>query len=174
MDSKSIFETIDARYPEPSLPGVDHPSFTKTQTVLRSIVNESFYAIFIPIVPRNILSEKSQEYWYRTRTRDVGDLSVLWKTKGGKTGWDASEPGFKRATEVYKEDPSGPFVLGKQVSYGDFVWAGFLLFLKALGEYEDEETGEKVNVWEEFLRRSGGPEVHEALLEAVRPWTEVK
>ncbi|KAM7207227.1 hypothetical protein V8F20_002493 [Naviculisporaceae sp. PSN 640] len=175
MDSKVIAAELERLYPNPSLPGVDHPSYTRVLEIMRFIINKTFGGIFVPLVPVNILSEKSQKYWYETRTRNHGDLATLRKEKGGKIGWEKTEPGFKQATELYLEDKSGPFIQGKEVSYGDFVWAGFLLFLKALGEYDDEESGEKVNVWEEFLKRSGegGKEVHEGLLKAVEPWLGV-
>lgn len=175
MDSRVIAAEIERLYPNPALPGIEHPSYNRVISILRSIINTSFYGIFVPLVPVNILSEKSQKYWYETRTRDHGDLAALRKEKGGKKGWENSAAGFNQATELYLEDKSGPFILGKEVCYADFVWAGFLLFLKALGEYQDEESGENVLVWEEFLKRSGegGKEVHEGLLKAVEPWLGV-
>jgi hypothetical protein len=42
------------------------------------------------------------------------------------------------------------------------VWGGFLIFLRRIGE----------DVLEEGLRRSGGREVHEALLRGLEPWTK--
>ncbi|KAK4206776.1 thioredoxin-like protein [Rhypophila decipiens] len=180
MDSRAISVKLEELYPNPLLPGINHPSYNKVITIMRKIVNDGFLAVFLPLVPKNILSEVSQEYWYKTRTVEHGDLSVLWKTRGGKKGMDASTPGFQEVTKLYLENDKGPFIEGDEITYADFLWAGYLLFFKALGEYtveeEGEDKGKTVNVYEEFLSRSGerGREVHEGLLKAVEKWSEVK
>lgn len=73
--------------------------------------------------------------------------------------WDKAEGAVQEVVEMLRE---GPFFLGGEVSYADFVWAGFLVFCKNLGEEE---------VYGEVVRRSGeGGGVHGRLLGALEPW----
>lgn len=163
MDGKRICEYITTTYPSPPLPGLESPAYTKLIDIMNDVLNKSF-GIFVPLVPKRILGPASQEYWYRTREKEDGPLDELWETQGGEIGWDKTEPSLRAATALLKENPEGPFILGKQVSYADFCWAGFILFTKALGE----------DVHEELLKRSGDGRVHLNLVEAVGPWAEVK
>ncbi|ROV87623.1 hypothetical protein VMCG_10629 [Cytospora schulzeri] len=160
MDSKVITQTIEKDTPEPSL-HLDSPYLAQVEEILESIT-PAIQANYIPAVPKRLLNEASIPYWYRTREAKVGmKLDELEKTKGGDPAWNQSEPLLKQATELLKENPYGPFFSGKTVSYADFVWAGFLIFWRRLGE----------DKFSELLKRTGDAKVHEDLLKAVEPWS---
>jgi glutathione S-transferase len=118
--------------------------------------------IYIPRVPRDLLNDASVPHWMSTRPKWIGmSVEEFERRNPAQGAWDKAEGVIHEVTEMLKEDESGPFFLGKEVSYADFVWGGFLIFLRRIGE----------DVLEEGLRRSGGREVHEALLRGLEPWT---
>ncbi|KAJ9150866.1 Glutathione S-transferase [Pleurostoma richardsiae] len=161
MDSRKIATVIEESYPEPSV-HLDSPYLAKLEDIMARLMPQ-FRPIYLPAIPKRILSTASQAHWYSTREKMVGmPLDQLEKEKGGERAWAKVEPLFREVTELLKEDGAGPFFKGRTVSYADFVWAGFLIFLQCIGP----------DVYGEFLRRSGDAEAHAKLLEAVRPWSE--
>jgi len=165
MDSRKIATRLEELYPTPSL-HLDSPYQAKIESAMNKIMTH-VEPIFLPLVPKNILNEASNPYWYRTREAWAGmSLDKLWEEKGGEKAWEALEKSgdLQEVVGWLKENPEGPFFLGKEISYADFVWAGFLLFMKSIGR----EYG-----YDQVLKRSGGDgEVHERLLDALKQWTE--
>ncbi|KAK3985071.1 hypothetical protein QBC44DRAFT_335751 [Cladorrhinum sp. PSN332] len=163
MDSRKIATRLEELYPSPSL-HLDSPYQAKIETAMQRIMSH-LGNFFMPLVPKRILNEASHPHWYKTREIATGmDMDTLWETKGGKKAWDAleQEGTLQEVAGWLKENEEGPFFLGREVSYADFVWAGFLIFMKRIGE-ED--------AYGEVLKRSGDGNVHERLLEAVKAWT---
>lgn len=75
--------------------------------------------------------------------------------------YNAAKPYLEEVTTMLKEDGSGPYFLGKEVSYADFVWAGLLIFMRRIGD----------DVYENVLKATGDRKVHEELLEGVKEWS---
>ena len=126
----------------------------------------TFAPIYLPRIPRNVLNEASIPYWRRTREGWINTtLEEYEATKGGAVCFDKMEPLLREVTALLEETKAeGPFFLGGEVSYADFVWGGYLIFCQRMGE----------GAYEEVLRRSGNAEAHERLLEGIKPWTERK
>lgn len=162
MDSRRITEAINERYPNPPL-RVRSKYYEWLEKNYGQLMTD-FEPIYLPNIPRRLLSEASQKYWYATRERDQGmPLDQLEKERGGDAAWGLVEPLLKEVAVLLRENKEGPFFEGKEVTYADFWWAGFLLFVRKIGE----------DLWEELLRRSGEEaKAHEELLEAVKPWSE--
>ncbi|KAK4166344.1 hypothetical protein QBC43DRAFT_257803 [Cladorrhinum sp. PSN259] len=163
MDSRKIANRLEELYPSPPL-HLDSPYQAKIESAMNKIMNH-ISPVYIPLIPKRILNEASHPHWYRTREITEGmDLDTLWETQGGQKAFDALEQSgdLQEVTGWLKENDEGPFFLGKEVSYADFVWVGFLVFIKRIGE-ED--------VYGEILKRSGDAGVHERLLDAVKQWT---
>ncbi len=120
--------------------------------------------VFAPVVPNVLLNEVSAEYWFRTREASLGmTMEQLQKQSGGPQAWKNVAPFLKEVTALLNETAAeGPFFRGNQVSYVDFVWAGYLIFIGRIGE-EHLET---------LLETSGDREAHLRLLDAVKPWAE--
>jgi glutathione S-transferase len=165
MDSKKIAQRLETLYPSPPV-HLDHPVLTK----LEEIMSQRFFPPMRPIlldrVPKRILGDASIPYWVRTRSAMVGKpLDEFCAEHTHEECFAKAEPAIREITALLEENGAngeGPFFLGKEVSYVDFVWAGCLFFWKRNGE----------DVFEELLRRSGNAEAHRKLLEGVAPWAK--
>lgn len=54
--------------------------------------------------------------------------------KGEEQMWKDAEPMLKEIGAVLRENEGGPFVLGEEISYADFVLVGMMQFLQRLGD----------------------------------------
>ncbi len=159
-DSRRIAAVLEERYPEPSL-HLDAPQLARVEQLMEDVV-PPIRGVFMPVVPEVLLSERSREYFYRTREAGLGmSLDQLAREKGGARAWAVAAPVLKQATALLNET-DGPFFMGAQVSYADFVWGGFLGFLERLGQEHLEA----------MLEASGDRDAHLRLLEGVAPWAK--
>ncbi|KAK0732523.1 hypothetical protein B0T21DRAFT_334731 [Apiosordaria backusii] len=159
-DSKVIAQKLQSLYPSPHI-NLSSPYQAKIEGIMSRLM-PALAPIYIPAIPKNLLNEKSQPYWYDTRSKNVGkDVETFGREEGGEKAWGKVEPVLKEVTDLLKENGDGPFFEGGQVTYADFVWGGFLLFVERIGREE----------YEEVLRRSGDGGVHEALLKGLGEWT---
>ncbi|EKG14574.1 Glutathione S-transferase [Macrophomina phaseolina MS6] len=128
MDSWEIAKEIEKRYPQNSL-RLDSEPIPALAGVFAPLAG-----VLLPLVPRHVLTEKSQPYFNETRKERFGmSLDDYEKEKGGDQAWEAAkEPIAELATVLKKND--GPYILGDQVSYADFVIVSFLHFAKTLGQ----------------------------------------
>lgn len=158
MDSRKITEYIEAQSPLPSL-HLDSVYVEKVERLWSQYMG-AIMPIFLPRVPKRVLNQESQEYWYRTREEWLGmSLDQLEKERGGEKAWNAAEPILREVTALLKET-EGPFFSGDTASYADLVWGSIILFNQALGQ----------DVFDEALKRSGDAQVHLDLLKAVQLW----
>lgn len=116
--------------------------------------------IYIPLVPKRILDTASHPHWYKTREAKFGNLDKLAETKGGDVAINGAKPYLEQVTALLKEDTSGPYFLGKEVSYADFVWGGFLDFF---GRVDPESLSR-------ILETSGDGQVHANLMDGLKEW----
>lgn len=160
MESFEIATRLEADHPTPSL-HLDTPGLSQLQDDLLE-AREALKAVFMPLVPVRLLTEKSIPYFTATREKAVGmPLDQFHRENGGPKAWEAARKPLSKIAALL-EEKEGPFFLGKTVSYADFVLAGFLLFYKRIGE----------DILAEVLKSSGDGKAFAALLEAVRPWSE--
>ncbi|KAK4040970.1 hypothetical protein C8A01DRAFT_35026 [Parachaetomium inaequale] len=165
MDSRAIATALEAAHPSPPL-HLDSPALPRLESLLRRVMI-ALKPIYIVRVPKVILNEASVPFWNETRAAAQGVTSLEeYERANVDLGprWEEAEPALREVTDLLGEAPpgKGPFFLGNVVSYADFVWAGFLIFMGRLGE----------DVLEEVLVRSGGGERHRALLEGLGPWVK--
>ncbi|KAK4129679.1 hypothetical protein N657DRAFT_640345 [Parathielavia appendiculata] len=161
-DSRKIAAALEEAHPSPPI-HLDSPTLAKLEDLMRRIM-VALQPVYIPLVPKRLLNEASLPHWHSTRPRWVGTSSIdeYERMNPASEAWDRAENFLKEVTGLLKAQADGPCFLGREVSYADFVWAGFLIFLRRMGE----------DVLEEGLRRSGDKEVHEALLKGLEPWTK--
>ncbi|KAF3765207.1 hypothetical protein M406DRAFT_356872 [Cryphonectria parasitica EP155] len=160
-DSRVIATLLEKDHPSPSL-HLDDPALKKLEDLMPDIM-AAVRGHYILSVPKRLLKEPSLDYWYRTREEKVGmSLDELEKAEGGEAGFAKAAPLLQKVTGWLKEKDDGPFFIGKTVSYADFVWAGFLIFFRRIGD----------DKFSEVLTSTGDPAVHEALLAAVEPWSK--
>lgn len=84
-------------------------------------------------------------------------LDQLEREQGGKQAWEAAAPVLAEVEALMREH-EGPFFLGEEVSYADFVWVGFLIFMQRNG------------VLEEVYKVSGDAKLHRDVWEATAKW----
>lgn len=134
MESRKVAEALEKIKPEPSLRMDRGEIIDRTQAAVLAAAGP-LGPLTLPRVPANILSARSAEYFYETRKSRFGmPLQEVGSSELAKTAWEKAEPQFEKLAALLKEDSSGPFVEGKAAGFADLVVAGFLAFLKVLGE----------------------------------------
>lgn len=158
-DSRAIAGVLEEDHPSPPLHlGSEH--LQRLEGLMPSLM-PAVRGNYIPQIPARLLGEASVPYWYRTREDKVGmRLDALEEAEGGEKGWARAAPLLREVTAWLKEE-EGPFFMGHTVSYADFVWAGFLIFFRRVGE----------DKFAALLETTGDEKVHRSLLEAVEPWS---
>jgi hypothetical protein len=172
MDSKPIADRLEREHPSPSL-HLDSPILTEVMDILPKI-DRPLAAATRPLVPVNLLNERSSEFFHRTREEDIGKPLAQWmREKGGEEAWIGALSGIKMLGDVVKAN-GGPFVMGKTrklavlpkditnrqiASYADFVIVGFLQFFKVIEE-------------DYYQRLVKAEPVLGELYEATKPWLE--
>ncbi|OLN97155.1 hypothetical protein CCHL11_02223 [Colletotrichum chlorophyti] len=157
MNSAKIIKRLEADYPERPL---HHDSEVLQE--MYDLLSKTFDALvpeLLPYIPRDVLSEKSAEYFWRTRKARFGmSLDELQETKGGEQVW-ANAKEVLEETAALLNRTEGPFFLGNMVSYTDFVYVGFLFFVKNIKE-------------EHYQRIVQHSDAFEKLYEACSKWLE--
>ncbi|KAH7156421.1 hypothetical protein EDB81DRAFT_787014 [Dactylonectria macrodidyma] len=153
MDSRQIVNRIEESHPEPSI-HLDSPTLAKLEAIMPRLMT-ALRPIYFLSVPRELLTERGIEHWYATRPALAGmPLDQLEKEFGGQKAWNAGQPILHEIESLLGENQDGPLFLGKTVSYADFVWVGFLLFMQRNGGID------------ELYKISGNPQLHKDILEA--------
>jgi len=108
------------------------------------------------LIPRQVIVESSVPYFLESRGKRFGmSIEKLEQEKGGEQAWKAAEPGFKLITALLTEHKKddGPFILGTQMCYADFIIAAMAEGIRRV----DKSTYERCL---SYASRFG--EVHEA------------
>ncbi|KAL8840315.1 MAG: hypothetical protein Q9170_001399 [Blastenia crenularia] len=156
MDSKTIAAELERLHPSPPLQ-LDTPQQLQIEALWLQAMKILGPAI-APTAARNLLNERSRGYFVEAREKAWGvKLEEIEKQGDGKA-WEELGPVLVEIGEVLGER-GGPFVLGEEVSYADFILVGAMMFLKRIDE---RFYGKFVGVDPAFGR----------LFEAVKPWLE--
>jgi glutathione S-transferase len=130
MDSRPIADALEAKYPSPSL-HLDSPYTARTTELLPTLAG-SVRTVFVPMVPKNFLNPRSEEYFVASREKSLG-MPLDDYAKQGAQAFEDAKPYVKKAGEMYAENPEGPFLMGKEVSYGDVMFISWLKMMDQLG-----------------------------------------
>lgn len=156
QDSMTIVEKLDKLYPEPELK-IRTPLLTEVMELISKIVPAASPE-FMARLPERVLDAKDTAYWNPDREKMVGmPVKEFQDSRGGKqTTENVAE--HVRAVGELLEKKGGPFFEGEQVTYVDFMWASFLLFLERIGSDAFdivivEERQAHVRLLEEVKRR---------------------
>lgn len=128
MDSHAIAQTLDSHFPLPPL-HLSHPLTPLIISLVTSLATP-LRPFTIPLVP-SLLPPRSKEYFERTRAvrfgKSLEDVAAQDATEGC---WEeARGPAGELSGLLGRTEGEGPFFLGKQAGYADFVLVGFLLFV---------------------------------------------
>lgn len=160
VESNNCAEALESRYPEPSL----HLDARLHRTIMTKVdqASSNIFPLALVILVQKWLPKRSAEYFAEDRAKRFGiSIEDLSKYKGEEQ-WEAGEvPGgnfdqLKDELTKHKRD-EGPYVLGSQVSYGDFVLASLF------------ESCERVDK-QIYDRLMGFDPSFKQLHEACRPW----
>lgn len=161
MDSRVIATELEKRYPEPPV-YLDSPQLAKLEELMLKIML-AIRPIVFHQVPLSILNEASHPHWYKTREVRAGKpLDQFFQEEGGQKAWDNAKPHIDEVTALLKENSSGPYFMGETITYTDFVWAGFLIFIQRI----------ELDEFQQLLKTIGADsDVHTKLLLALGPWS---
>ena len=137
MDSLAIAHELEKAHPSPSL-HLDNKVTERTQAAVLDL-HKALTAIVLPRVPEMLLNPPSEEYFCTTRAKRFGmPLTELAKSdQAGETAWRNAEPVLGKIKQLLHEDESGPYVLGKEVSFADFILAGLWRFYQRVDKDGD-------------------------------------
>ncbi|EGU78257.1 hypothetical protein FOXB_11230 [Fusarium oxysporum f. sp. conglutinans Fo5176] len=144
MDSYKIVDVIEEKYPEPSV-HLNNPMQDRLRASMIKFMTE-MVPVYVPGVAKNIIGEKSIDFFLATRLQDVGMPLYEYGEKHSPGAFDRAEPFAREITALLEENTSGPFLLGDV----------------CLGEKE----------YKEVLRITGDEDFHTKFLDGLRPWTE--
>lgn len=134
-DSATIAVELESRFPSLSL-HFDQELEPKADEAAH-ITAMALFAVYLPRISRNLITTSSIPTFQRTREERSGmTLFEMESSKGGEKAWQAAEPGLaatKAILEEHKKD-DGPFILGSQVCYADFIIAANFLAAKRAGD----------------------------------------
>lgn len=163
MNSANTVKELESSHPEPSL-HLDadlHGLATEAAEGLALVV----WWDGLALLPKTCLNERSATYFEETRKVTFGaSLDDVAAAKGGQQAWQtAAAPGGaaeklgRVLTEHKKAD--GPFILGSEPSYGDFVVASVFECFERISKSEYQKL---ITLHPTFR----------PLHEACRPWLE--
>lgn len=137
MDSTKIASALEAAHPSPSLQ-LEHPIVAEVQGLVYKALKPLVPEV-LPLIPKHVLSQGSVEYWVTTREKDFGqNLDTMRAEKGGQQCFDRAQAGLEETAALLKKE-GGPFFLGKEPCYADFIWIGFVQFVKRASEEDFEK-----------------------------------
>ena len=135
MDSAVIADQLESLHPEPTL-NLDTGLHQEAQNVLYSI-GRPLFPVLMPRIRDDVITDHALPYWRDTREKLFGmSIDEFAHAHGGERAWEASKPGIlalQHFLQTHKRD-EGPFILGSQVCYGDFILCAFLESLRKTGE----------------------------------------
>lgn len=136
MDSAKILPKLEELYPSPSL-HLDAET-NKLATQAFSEAAGPLLPYFFPLLKRRVLVEEDLEWYEADRSARFGmSMDELWNTKGGgEEPWNAAKPGFETLAKLLKEHKkdAGPFILGSEITYGDFLFVAGARMFEVVGE----------------------------------------
>ncbi len=136
MDSHQIAVELEELQPEPSLHMDGGEIIDRTRTVVGNAFGE-LRAIAMPRVPEMLLSPRSAEYFHETRSKRFGmSLEELGKSDKAKNAWENAKAPLQELKKLLTEN-EGPYVMGKEASFSDFVVGGMFTFVKRLDKDGD-------------------------------------
>ncbi|KAF2216039.1 hypothetical protein CERZMDRAFT_34473 [Cercospora zeae-maydis SCOH1-5] len=138
MDSEKIIPKIEELYPSPSL-HLDRTDIIDAEKAAVGKIFPPLMSWFFPKVASRILVEEDLPWFEDDRGRRFGmSMNDLEQSKSEEDCFAEAQPGFEMLEKVltdFKKD-DGPFVMGKEICYADFLLVGLVRNMEMLGERE--------------------------------------
>ena len=166
-ESIEIAEYLDRTYPDTP------PAFPDDSLGIQRAFNgalgkgplASLWQFIMPLVP-SVLNPPSAAYFRRTKKDSVGGKELdeaIPKGEERVVEWRKLKKGLNLIALWYK--PGHPFIMGDTVSWGDFAWGGYLVWIREMFGAESED-------WKDLDSHSEGR--WSTLLEALSDYQEVQ
>lgn len=134
QDSANIIVELEKQCPEPSL-HLENGLHAQAGKLLGGIAFP-LLKILYPTIARNIVMDKYVDWWVEKKETMLGMTMQEFEASGGENAWKAAEPGFAALKEFLASNKKdeGPFLLGSQVCYGDFIIVSMLESMRQIGD----------------------------------------
>ncbi|KAI4290365.1 MAG: hypothetical protein L6R35_000354 [Caloplaca aegaea] len=156
QDSLAIARELEKRYPSPSL-HLDTPQQAAMEALWSKMITSILPAL-TPNVVANVMTERSVPYFVETREKAFNIKISDWEKIDADTAWAEVAPVLTGFGDVLREK-GGPFALGAEPSFADFIVVAVMQFLKAIGNGT-------------FDRFVGADEALGRLYEASKQWAD--
>jgi glutathione S-transferase len=134
MDSDIIAKRLEAFCPTPSL-ALDDPILGQVEQAVKEVLLSLLPVLVLP--SRDVLDEDGRKWFDVDRSQALGmSCEDFAEECGGETAWKNAESGLSKLKDVLTSHKrnDGPFVRGKDVTYGDFVIASFCEWTRRVGD----------------------------------------
>ncbi|SMR49307.1 unnamed protein product [Zymoseptoria tritici ST99CH_3D1] len=134
MDSAVIAPVLEKHVPQPTLHLENNLHNQLGPLVGRSL--GPLMPVIYAQIGRAIILESYAEEWKKGKEAAFGCTMEEYEERdGGEKAWKAAEPGFKAMGDFMQKNKKddGPFVMGSQVCYADFVLAALVECVSKLG-----------------------------------------
>jgi glutathione S-transferase len=138
MDSLEIAPALEKLQPRPPL-YLDSAYLQQVKDALPKVMN-ALAPIYVPSIPAQVLNPPSTRYFQETREQKFGrPLQELRDDPeiGGEKAWEAARPHLRKIGACLSENTDGPWMLGREPSYADFVVVGYLIMFERIGHLPD-------------------------------------
>jgi glutathione S-transferase len=160
MDSDIIARRLEGFCPKPSL-ALDDSILGEVEQVVMEILLSLLPVLIIP--SRDMLDEDGRKWFEADRSRALSmSCNEFAIVCGSETAWANAEPGLSRLKDVLTSNrkDGGPFIRGRNATYGDFVIASFFEWTKRAGDGD---------VYQRIVQ---GNKAFSDLQEACGPWLD--
>ncbi|KAK8058144.1 glutathione S-transferase [Apiospora phragmitis] len=164
-DSLAIAHKLEELYPEPKLAGIETPAFDRLSKDLLPAIMGDLKRVYFSLLPERILNKASYEFWQTTRAEalGLGQRPSELTDADRDDAWQQLEASgkLKQITALLNVNTDkGALFEGKDLTFADFAWAGFLIFWKRIGDAE----------YEKVLELTGDKARHLLFLEVMQPY----
>lgn len=160
MGSAQIADFLEKSYPDPPL-ALTSELGQEVESRARALLSKTFINWTIPREVL-VLSPRAQEYFKKSREEVLGlSFEDLNDPDKEERAWDAIKDARHDVSELIRTNKDkGPFVLGRQPSYSDFVIVGTMQSARVIDE----------GLFERYTQYRGFKDLYEACL----PYMEKK
>lgn len=139
MESRRIADALEKLQPEPSLhldSGLPERAQGIVDQLLRTVVVPFMYRI-----PDWLLRPEGAKWYHEERQKLFGGMTLYdfaeHEEFSGERAWTRAEPAMKALKDLLAENQDGPYVMGKEPGFADFIIASYFKFMTKIDKDGD-------------------------------------
>lgn len=149
MESRKIADVLERQYPSSPSLRLDSPYQARIESAMAPLLG-AVRPLFVPLVPQVFLNPRSHGYFVPSREQAVG-MPLPEYARGADKGVDDARPHVKTLGAMFRENADGPFLMGAEPCYADFIVLGWLRMMDGLG-CKDKFLSSGVDGGEELMK----------------------